>query len=98
MKPSPLRHDLQAAIHNMDRMLKNGWSGRKDAIAVRNSMGVAQTFLNNNPAASDQRVREWCQAHHTDLGRFIPQAHYRRLERLLMDELKSLNQPIPNRA
>ena len=87
MKRSPLRHELQAAIHNMDRMLRNGWSQRMDAIAVRNSMGTAQTFLNNNPAASDEHVREWCLAHATDLGRFIPQAHYRRLARLLSDAL-----------
>ena len=76
----------------MDRMLSNGWSQRKDAIAVRNSMGIAQCFLDRNPSASDQTVRDWCKAHHTDLGRFVPQAHYRRLARLIMETLSPKEQ------
>ena len=85
---NPLRHELQAAIHNMDRMLKNGWSQRKDAQAVRNAMGSAQAWLDRNPAAKDERVVEWCNAHSRELGMFIPQAHYRRLQRLITEGLK----------
>lgn len=82
----------------MDRALKKGWSKRKDVADVRNSMGAAQAFLDNYPAASDDRVKEWCRKNWIHVGRFVPSAHYRRLERLLMEELTEQSTTTPKLA
>lgn len=84
---SPLRHELQAAIHSMRRALKHGWTQRKDAQAVHNSLDKAQAFLNSYPYATDERVEQWCFDNHKALGDIIPVAHHRRLARLLNSEL-----------
>lgn len=93
LKPSPLRHDLQAAIHQREASLRNGRCQRKDYDQIRVSIGRAETFLRGYPVATDQQVRDWCKGHVEDLTRIVPGNSPKLLARLLMDELRDLSEP-----
>lgn len=94
MKKGPLRHDLQAAIHQREASLRNGRCQRKDHDQIRVSIGRAQVFLNGYPFATDQQVRDWCKGHVEDLTRIVPGNSPKLLARLLMDELRDRSEPV----
>lgn len=87
-EPKPLRFELLEAMEQRIRTLENGWCRRTDVHEIRVSIAKAQTFLMSYPVASDERVRDWCLAHHTDIGRIVIGTNHRRLQRLLMEALK----------
>ena len=98
MKKGPLRHDLQAAIHQREASLRNGRCQRKDHDQIRVSIGRAEQFLREWPFADDQRVRDWCKSHVEDLTRIVPGNAPRTLAKLLMDELRELSNQQPTAA
>ena len=93
MKPTqhpskPLRDELRGAINQRKASLRNGRSQRKDYAEIWTSIGRAEAWLSHFPFASDESVRDWCQAHHKDLGRIVIGNNHRQLQRLLIRELR----------
>lgn len=84
----PLRSVLLQATEDRDRMVRNGWSRRKDIDRLRAAIGRATVFLNAYPYADDERVRHWCLAHHEDVAMIVPGNNPRALARLVMRSLK----------
>lgn len=90
MRPSnPLREELRAAATTRDRLIRQGKSRRKDVEAVRQACVRILGFLGNYPCATDERVREWCISHRELVSMVVVGHHHRRLQRLLIDELKT---------
>lgn len=58
-----LRTKLANAVKSRDRIVKLS-KGRTDWTFVRTSIALCEQFLINHPTATDERVREWCKAHH----------------------------------
>ena len=85
----PLREELRAAATTRDMLIRNGKSMRKDVEAVRRVCDRILGFLGNYPFATDERVREWCISHRELVSMVVVGHHHRRLQRLLIDELKT---------
>lgn len=82
-----LRETLISAISAREATIRNGRCRRKDLNALRAAMGRAWVFLSAYPTASDDRVKEWCRAHHKDVAMIVPGNSPRVLARLIMEEL-----------
>jgi hypothetical protein len=67
------RQTLDIHVRNRRRMIANGWSKRTDYKAMIQSCEVAEQFLIENPHANDDRVVEWCRAHHAHINNIVPE-------------------------
>jgi hypothetical protein len=94
-KQTPLREELRAAVSTRKLTLSMGWSRRKDLDRLRAAVGRAEVFLGSYPFASDERVREYCIKHREDVSMIVIGHHQRRLQQLLMDELKPAGEAPP---
>lgn len=83
-----LREQLRVAVEQRERMIRMGWSRRKDHDRMRLALNRAHTFLNSYPQANDLRVRGWCLDHHDDVAIIVPGNTPTALARLIMHALK----------
>lgn len=88
----PLRVTLRAALISRERMIRNGWSRRKDHDRMNAAISRCWTFLNSYPVADDARVKQWCLDHHSDVAIIVPGNTPTALARLVMDGLKEPRQ------
>jgi len=78
-----LRTELQQAVTQRDRAVRNGYSQRQDHSRLRVALIRAQKFLNSYPVAKDERVAAWCKQHEDDVRIIVMGNHNERLKKLL---------------
>ncbi len=67
----PLRQVLSGAIASRQAAMR-GTRGRRDWTEIRTAILFAEQFQINYPHADDTRVRAWCKANATFVGRIVP--------------------------
>lgn len=67
-----LRETLHRALLARHATLRHGWCRQKDIDLLRASIGRVEVFLRSFPAASDERVREWCRLRERDVRLVVP--------------------------
>lgn len=82
-----LREQLRAATAKRKELFWRGKSRRKDTDRMKAAISRAEQFLHGYPYASDERVREWCLAHHEDVAIIVPGNWPTALSRLVMEAL-----------
>jgi hypothetical protein len=78
-----LRKQLNDAVQQRLRAIKNGYSKRQDTSRLNVALIRAQQFLNSYPVAKDERVKQWCKEHADDVTLIVMGAHTERLKKLL---------------
>lgn len=90
---SSLREQLRVAVEQRERMIRMGWSRRKDHDRVNDALRKAHNFLNSYPHANDLRVRGWCMENHAAVAILVPGNTPTALARLVMHALAPSDQP-----
>ena len=93
MRELSLREQLRVAVEQRERMIRRGWSRRKDHDRVNDALRKAHNFLSSYPHANDLRVRGWCMENHAAVAILVPGNTPTALARLVMHALAPSDQP-----
>jgi hypothetical protein len=82
-----LRKTLSKAVASRNRLIQLG-KGRDDWQELRTALALCEQFLVSYPAASDERVINWCREHHRYVWKITTSKNRR-----IYNELLGYNEP-----